>query len=326
MLDSGILYILALCLVDLSVILSIPLSIIQILVGHWILGNAMCTIYWTLESGGKILSAFILTALSFDRFMTICQPMKTRFRSPRFTAALILCLAIVGYLLLLPLPLHARVESQVAPYIHTVYGNPTRFEQSQCSTNSMSNSLFNAFTLYIFVIGFCVPAVSIILFYSTMLGKLSKHTRNVRQSSHSSIPIRKITIYTLVIAIFYFVCWLPYWVGTLYFLISKNAARNTSRVFVYIMLFVHALPYLNSAFNWILYALLNSQVLKCAQEEGYGSRLHYNTTTNETYTIALQRNGHEPTGVVGNRNDLGSQPLLARGQPDGYGNGHEEFV
>ena len=78
--DNSFLYILALCLVDLMHVWLIPLSVLKILVGHWILGHTMCSMFWCIESSGKVWSSFILTALSFDRFMGVCHPVRTEFR------------------------------------------------------------------------------------------------------------------------------------------------------------------------------------------------------------------------------------------------------
>lgn len=66
--ENTFIYLIALSIVDTCVILSLPIAISDMLLGHWIFGTMVCKIYWTLESTGKIMSTFILAAMSFDRF------------------------------------------------------------------------------------------------------------------------------------------------------------------------------------------------------------------------------------------------------------------
>ncbi|EYC20407.1 hypothetical protein Y032_0022g608 [Ancylostoma ceylanicum] len=79
------------------------------------------------------------------------------------------------------------------------------------------------------------------------------------------IPIGHIAVYTLAICSFHFLCWTPYWVSmmyTLYVEISTPSAmmETPSFKFIYFMYGVHALPYINSASNFVLYGLLNRQL------------------------------------------------------------------
>lgn len=105
-----------------------------------------------------------------------------------------------------------------------------------------------------------------------MLIRLFKQARAVRQSLSGrrkgvdeKIPIGHIAVYTLAICSFHFLCWTPYWVSVLYSLyveiFNPNAMLETpSFKFIYFMYGVHALPYINSASNFILYGLLNRQL------------------------------------------------------------------
>lgn len=56
----------------------------------------------------------------------------------------------------------------------------------------------------------------------------------------------------------------PYWVSALYTLYLEFFPNTTQQsfgsAFIYLMYGIHALPYFNSASNFILYGLLNSQV------------------------------------------------------------------
>ena len=79
-------------LMDLLVILSLPLTISDMLLGHWIFGSGVCKLHWIMESVGKIMSTAILTLMSFDRYMGVCFPMKAGRRSVKASSAILLLL------------------------------------------------------------------------------------------------------------------------------------------------------------------------------------------------------------------------------------------
>ncbi len=103
-----------------------------------------------------------------------------------------------------------------------------------------------------------IPACCLLICYTNILCRLHTHARSLRQSH---IPLRKVTVYVCGLLIFHFACWTPYWLLMLF-----HAAYQISPFkgdsFVYCMYFVHALPFMNSAFNWIIYAFLNTQFRK----------------------------------------------------------------
>lgn len=73
----------------------------------------------------------------------------------------------------------------------------------------------------------------------------------------------RISLLTLVMAFFYFICWAPFWFATVYAVYLEHRGNESGTVppiFVYFMYFIHALPFTNSAVNWILYGLLNRQL------------------------------------------------------------------
>uniref|UniRef100_A0A914HJ99 G-protein coupled receptors family 1 profile domain-containing protein n=1 Tax=Globodera rostochiensis TaxID=31243 RepID=A0A914HJ99_GLORO len=84
--------------------------------------------------------------------------------------------------------------------------NITRVRVFKCS-DMLPPLAFYWFTSSTFVLGYCVPLVLIVCFNSCLIQKLYRHTNQVR----SDIPMRRITIYTSLIAALYFICWTPYW-------------------------------------------------------------------------------------------------------------------
>uniref|UniRef100_A0A1I7Y1N5 G_PROTEIN_RECEP_F1_2 domain-containing protein n=1 Tax=Steinernema glaseri TaxID=37863 RepID=A0A1I7Y1N5_9BILA len=145
-------------------------------------------------------------------------------------------------------------EKETGPY------KVTRMRIEKCTMVNISSTVFTMFTIYEFVLCYCVPLCLVIFFYATLLSRLRQHARQFK-SSH--IPLMRISLYTLAVACFYFLCWTPFWVATVfavYLEYSGEQGDTVPPVFVYFMYFIHALPFTNSAVNWILYGALNGQL------------------------------------------------------------------
>ncbi|PAV59380.1 hypothetical protein WR25_03512 isoform B [Diploscapter pachys] len=134
-----------------------------------------------------------------------------------------------------------------------------RMKIEKCTVD-IESFMFTAFTIYQFVLCYCVPLLLIAFFYTKLLRKLSEHARSFK-SSH--IPLMRIAWYTMAVACFYFLCWTPFWMATVFAVYLENteySEQGVPAVFVYVMYFIHALPFTNSAINWILYGALNGQL------------------------------------------------------------------
>ena len=74
-----------------------------------------------------------------------------------------------------------------------------------------------------FAFGYCIPAVLILVFYTLMLLGLRKHKQRVTQSS---IPLKKISCCTAVLIGFYYICFSPFWIGTLLMTAGSHETRE----------------------------------------------------------------------------------------------------
>lgn len=270
--NTTLTYICILCIVDFLSMLPLPMTIIDQILGFWMFGTFACKLFRLLEHIGKIFSTFILVAFSIDRYCAVCHPLQVRVRNHQTVYILLSTMFLFTCVLLFPILLYAHSKELI---IHEKFDltqkTITKMHLYKC-VDDLGDTLFIVFTLYCFLLAYLMPLLFMIYFYYGMLIRLFKQARAVRQSLSGrrkgvdeKIPIGHIAVYTLAICSFHFLCWTPYWVSVLYSLyveiFNPNAMLETpSFKFIYFMYGVHALPYINSASNFILYGLLNRQL------------------------------------------------------------------
>uniref|UniRef100_A0A915APW2 G-protein coupled receptors family 1 profile domain-containing protein n=1 Tax=Parascaris univalens TaxID=6257 RepID=A0A915APW2_PARUN len=203
-----LIYVIVLSCVDFGVCISLPFTVIDQILGFWMFGTVVCKLHAVLENFGKILSALILTAMSFDRYAGVCHPQKKWLRSRKLAICILIGLAAYALVTLCPLlwSFTARelvlFEKETAPY------KLTRMRIEKCTMVNISSIVFTMFTVYQCILCYCFPLFLVAYFYSKLLNRLRQHTRQFK-SSH--IPLMRISLYTLAVACFYFLCWTPFW-------------------------------------------------------------------------------------------------------------------
>ncbi|KAL3110958.1 hypothetical protein niasHT_017731 [Heterodera trifolii] len=160
----------------------------------------------------------------------------------------------------------------------------------------MSAPLFTLFTCFLFVLCYLVPLFLVTFFYTKLLSKLYQHARQFKTTKfRSQIPLMRISLYTLAVACFYFICWTPFWVATAFAVYLEYAGEHNGAVppiFVYCMYFIHALPFTNSAINWILYGAMNGQLQQRIRHGGVAGTTNNAALT--TLSMALCRSQQQP--------------------------------
>nr|CAD2174012.1 unnamed protein product [Meloidogyne enterolobii] len=263
-LDNTLIYMVVLSFVDFGVCLSLPFTVIDQILGFWMFGSTMCKLHAVLENFGKILSALIITAMSFDRFASVCHSEKRMLRSRRIAFCILIGMAIYALLALCPLLYNFEAREVILFQKATGPNKVTRMRIEKCTMMDMVRWKFTIFTCFLFVLCYLVPLFLVTFFYTQLLSKLHHHARQFKSSKiRSQIPLVRISLYTMAVACFYFICWTPFWVATAFAVYLEYAGEQNGQVppvFVYFMYFIHALPFTNSAVNWILYGALNGQL------------------------------------------------------------------
>ncbi|EYC10582.1 hypothetical protein Y032_0054g2442 [Ancylostoma ceylanicum] len=144
--DNAILYIAALCVVDFLISLSLPPAILDSVISFWIFGTWMCKLHHVCGSVGRIVSTFLITAMSFDRYVAVCHPHHTYLRSRSFVLGVISCLSVLAFFLLLPMLYYAKAKEMVLHELKAMDSyNITRVRVFKCS-DMMPPPIFYWFT------------------------------------------------------------------------------------------------------------------------------------------------------------------------------------
>ncbi|EGT57985.1 CBN-NPR-18 protein [Caenorhabditis brenneri] len=282
--NTTLTYICILSIVDFLSMLPIPMTIIDQILGFWMFDTFACKLFRLLEHIGKIFSTFILVAFSIDRYCAVVHPLHVRVRNQRTVFLFLTIMFLVTCGMLSPILLYAHSKKLVICLclqelvMHEKFDLDqeviTRMHLYKC-VDDLGRELFVVFTLYSFVLAYLMPLLFMIYFYYEMLIRLFKQANALKQTlggrrsnddKKLTIPVARIAIYTLAICSFHFICWTPYWISILYSLYEelyqdeKSTGAPPTYAFIYFMYGVHALPYINSASNFILYGLLNRQL------------------------------------------------------------------
>uniref|UniRef100_A0A914XEX6 G-protein coupled receptors family 1 profile domain-containing protein n=1 Tax=Plectus sambesii TaxID=2011161 RepID=A0A914XEX6_9BILA len=260
---------------------TIPLVATDMIVGSWIFGNVLCRVNYALESINKVLSTFILTAVSWDRCMAICCPFRSRMHQTRTALLIVIGCALIAGALITPIHRNATAGPPGGLNDTTVL---------KCH-NNLAETEMRVFMVYIFVLGYCAPAVVMTVCYSCMLARIYGHQRNLR--SQSAVPVKRVTLSAMLVVGFYYVVWTPYWVCMMWFMVIGKPPHLTGSA-ILVLYFIHALPYVNSSINWVFYAFLNKALRQShslsmeMRRQSQVSRCSENATVNKMPTTTAR--------------------------------------
>ena len=83
-------YLLNIAIADFLLLLSIPFLIVTIFANGWIFGNILCKMYYNFIHINQYVSSLLLAALSFDRYLAVCHPIRAIEFRTRTKCALII--------------------------------------------------------------------------------------------------------------------------------------------------------------------------------------------------------------------------------------------
>ncbi|CAD5219919.1 unnamed protein product [Bursaphelenchus xylophilus] len=285
--SSACIYLLMLSVVDLISFVPVPLLAVDILENRWPYGISVCKLLYACEAVNKSLSPLILTALSVDRYIAVCRPTFMWMRRSRFACLVIFVCSMISFLFILPVTAHATVS-----VIPDFKGD----EHRKCVVQmSRTFDLLHSVTCYVLPLFFiCSVYVAILrrLYEHTRRSSMASKT-TISLSRVVKCSVMVVAFYFIcwtpywgmrILSLFAedpqlqpqpaFDLDLPEspmhlpklqqnLTDKLMIPYADDAEMNEFTDFRHMMLLmylVHALPYTQSAFNWLFYAFLNKNL------------------------------------------------------------------
>uniref|UniRef100_A0A1I7TRF5 G_PROTEIN_RECEP_F1_2 domain-containing protein n=1 Tax=Caenorhabditis tropicalis TaxID=1561998 RepID=A0A1I7TRF5_9PELO len=311
--SSAYVYLIILSVVDLFSLIPVPMIVTDVYVNHFPFGLWACKLSYFCEAINKSLSPMVLTALSADRYIAVCHPTLYWLRTTKFSLGVLAVCFSVSLVFIIPVTQKATMQ---------VMKDTTNEEILKCAFDheDAASYVFDAAQA---IVCYLVPLLLICAVYLAILCKLYRHTRFSTVGKKTSISLGRVVKCSVMVVAFYFICWTPYWTMRIHYLfqrygendevsgavieeviapvvesvpsgiehtyffglISEKRMHNIEIALIYIL---HSLTYAQSAFNWLFYSFLNSN-LRSNNGRGNGTRSAANTSVfdngNATSTV-----------------------------------------
>uniref|UniRef100_A0A0N5B385 G_PROTEIN_RECEP_F1_2 domain-containing protein n=1 Tax=Strongyloides papillosus TaxID=174720 RepID=A0A0N5B385_STREA len=285
-------FVLILAVTDFVVLLTLPVTIVNVLLRYFPLGSFYCRLHTAIDQSGKLISIVILMCMSIERYLVVCT--KWRYSSTRKLAtigplvfAIIICVCI---------PLYPQIRYTRITYVPLPINDTTIIENKTICIYNIPPEWATTITNYNFFTGFAMPltimSICYIMLVKHVKNKFKRRSRNKNYDKSSSMMlintpkyIFKLTNSIRRIAIFHFCCWAPFWIYSIApqildifggKWILRSPWYNTGQ------LIANMLPYVNSAGNCILYAFLNHDVRNNITNKRNSDTNCYNKYINNT--------------------------------------------
>ena len=279
-------FILNLSVVDLLFLLGMPFLIHQLLGnGTWHFGAAMCTVITALDSNSQIVSTYILTAMTFDRYLATVHPIRFNYVRTPYVAAVVIGLVWgLSLLTIIPVWMYAGLMPLPDGLVACALLLP----------DPVTDTYW--FTLYQFFLAFAIPLAIICLVFFKILQHMSTSVAPLPPRS-LRVRTKKVTRMAVAICLAFFICWAPYYILQLIHL----GVQNPSRAFSYAYNVAISLGYANSCINPFLYIILSEtfkrQFLRAVRPLNQKFRVNPSTTDGGSVCVRMMPEGahQEPT-------------------------------
>ncbi|KAM9816290.1 apelin receptor B-like [Syngnathus typhle] len=252
--QAAFLYIGNLALADLAFTVSLPLwAVYTAMDNHWPFGMALCKIISYVDLLSMYASVFLLTCMSFDRYLAIVHSLSWPCTGSHIYASIVAVWILSGLLSTPALVFRTTLDD--------LSGNRTfckldfRFVITSAHQASL---LYAGFSFSLSTLGFLVPLLAMVVCYGLIGCTVFRHFNTCRKGDQRKWQLLKVI--TTVVVVFA-VCWIPYHVvrtvGTLsdLNLFPDTCAFKRSLLLAYP--YTACVAYINSCLNPFLYAFLD---------------------------------------------------------------------
>ncbi|XP_019125068.1 melanin-concentrating hormone receptor 1 isoform X1 [Larimichthys crocea] len=235
-------FIFSLSIADLLFLLGMPFLIHQLVGnGSWCFGGTMCTIITALDSNSQIVSTYILTVMTLDRYLATVHPIRFKHvRTPFVAGAAVALVWVFSLVSITPVWMYTGL-------MHLKDGS---VGCALLLPNPATDTYW--FTLYQFFLAFALPWVVICGVFFKILQNMSATVAPLPQRS-LRVRTRKVTRMAVAICLAFFTCWAPYYILQLVHL----GVQRPTFAFMYAYNIAISMGYANSCINPFIYIVLS---------------------------------------------------------------------
>ncbi|KAM9819636.1 melanin-concentrating hormone receptor 1 isoform 1-T1 [Syngnathus typhle] len=281
-------FILNLSVVDVLFLLGMPFLIHQLLGnGTWRFGAAMCTIITALDSNSQMVSTYILTAMTLDRYVATVHPIRFNYiRTPCVASLVIAVVWALSLITIIPVWMYAGLMPLPGGLVACALLLP----------NPVTDTYW--FTLYQFFFAFAIPLAIICRVFFKILKHMSTSVAPLPQKS-LRVRVRNVTRMAVAICLAFFICWAPYYILQLVHL----GVQNPSVAFSYAYNIAISMGYANSCINPFLYIVLSEtfkrHFVRAVRPANRKFKVHSNTTEARSVSVRMVPEGAHLEPVAG---------------------------
>ncbi|XP_033944278.2 LOW QUALITY PROTEIN: melanin-concentrating hormone receptor 1 [Pseudochaenichthys georgianus] len=227
---------------DLLFLLGMPFLIHQLLGnGSWCFGGTMCTVITALDSNSQMVSTYILTVMTLDRYLATVHPIRFKHvRTPFVAGAAVALVWVFSLLSITPVWMYTGLMRRKDGSVGCALLLP----------NPATDTYW--FTLYQFFLAFALPWLIICGVFFKILQNMSATVAPLPQRS-LRVRTRKVTRMAVVICLAFFLCWAPYYILQL----AHLGVQRPTFAFQYAYNIAISMGYANSCINPFIYIVLS---------------------------------------------------------------------
>ncbi|XP_054706482.1 tachykinin-like peptides receptor 99D [Uloborus diversus] len=230
-------------------LLAVPFQFQAALLQKWLLPAFMCAFCPFIQVLSVNVSVFTLSAIAFDRYISVLHPFKRQGTSKLSAKLIILCIWLFGAL--------AASPYLIAYHVTFVYNPPTGdFTRPFCANTGVSTRLWGMYQYGLVALQYVLPLCFIAFAYGKMGMRLRMEGCVTAPRDDTVLKNKKkvIKMLSIVVALFG-ICWLPF--QTYNVLQEMMPQINEYKYINVIWFFAHWLAMSNSCYNPFIYAIYN---------------------------------------------------------------------